>query len=519
MGAWYLLTSLFWWVVAAFALGAFVGWRSCRQEPRLEGWGWLLPGLAIFALGLVLAVLKAVPGRLGLYLDMALLFSFFYIVGCLLGCLFGRKEDAIPIGAAAGTAVAAAPVAAARVAAAPAPVVRSAPTIRPYQWQAAREPGAVTLTGYVPSDSVRNAIVGNARTTLAPAAVVDKLQIGAGAPANLEGMAGAAFGHLNSLDRGIASLIDSRYTLTGVAGTRNAYDRVMADVKALPSGFGLAKVDIVAPPAPVAAPTPVAPAPVAAPTPVAPAPVAPAAPETAAPVAALAPVEPANVAAVDAGIPGRRPLGLAGPRGGKADDLKLIRGIGRQNEGRLHGLGVWHFDQIAAWSADESLWVGSYLAFPGRIEREEWVSQAKVLAAGGKTAFAERVARGEVATSKDDGSLGQDNVERVSDAGRPEGLAAPRGGKGDDLKLINGVGRAIEQRLHEIGIWHFDQIAAMTPAELDWISARVGFPGRAIRENWKGEADILAKGGETDHSRAVRAGKIPTSLDEPPKEG
>jgi len=110
---------------------------------------------------------------------------------------------------------------------------------------------------------------------------------------------------------------------------------------------------------------------------------------------------------------GTRPLGLAAPRGGKADDLKLIKGIGKQNEARLHGLGIWHFDQIAAWSAEHARWVGSYLAFAGRIEREQWIAQAKELAGGGTTEFARRAAAGLVKSSRDDGSRGQDNIEIV----------------------------------------------------------------------------------------------------------
>lgn len=105
-------------------------------------------------------------------------------------------------------------------------------------------------------------------------------------------------------------------------------------------------------------------------------------------------------------IAGSRPLGLAAPRGGRADDLKLIKGIGRQNEERLHGLGVWHFDQIAAWSQENIDWVGSYLAFPGRIEREQWVRQAADLARGGETEFSRRVKRGEVPTSLDETGKG-----------------------------------------------------------------------------------------------------------------
>ncbi|MCA1953151.1 MAG: ABC transporter, partial [Hyphomicrobiales bacterium] len=123
-------------------------------------------------------------------------------------------------------------------------------------------------------------------------------------------------------------------------------------------------------------------------------------------------------------IEGTRPAGLPAPRGGQADDLKRIRGIGRQNEGRLHGLGIWHFDQIAAWNAEEAAWIGSYLAFPGRIEREDWIGQARVLAAGAETAFSKRVDAGEVATSRDEaGDDGQGNVE-------PPPGAPPAAGKG-----------------------------------------------------------------------------------------
>lgn len=81
------------------------------------------------------------------------------------------------------------------------------------------------------------------------------------------------------------------------------------------------------------------------------------------------------------------------------DDLKQIRGIGRQAESRLNAAGITTFAQIAAWTArDQKEW-GERLAFRGRVEREKWVAQAKVLARGGKTRFADRVEKGEVPTS------------------------------------------------------------------------------------------------------------------------
>ncbi len=98
--------------------------------------------------------------------------------------------------------------------------------------------------------------------------------------------------------------------------------------------------------------------------------------------------------------PGRRPLGLAEPRQGLPADLKRIKGIGPQNERRLHALGIWHYDQIAAWSEENVFWVASFLRFPGRIDREDWVAQAKILASGRTTEFARRVDAGKVPTSR-----------------------------------------------------------------------------------------------------------------------
>lgn len=83
--------------------------------------------------------------------------------------------------------------------------------------------------------------------------------------------------------------------------------------------------------------------------------------------------------------PGSRPAGLSAARESGPDRLILIKGIGPVNEKKLNDLGIWHFDQIAAWKKREVEWVGSYLSFPGRIEREDWVKQAKEFAkAGGK---------------------------------------------------------------------------------------------------------------------------------------
>ena len=69
----------------------------------------------------------------------------------------------------------------------------------------------------------------------------------------------------------------------------------------------------------------------------------------------------------------------------EADDLKKIKGIGPKIEGQLHGLGVFTYAQIAAWTPDNVKWVDGYLSFRGRIEREAWIEQAKTLASEDKS--------------------------------------------------------------------------------------------------------------------------------------
>lgn len=115
--------------------------------------------------------------------------------------------------------------------------------------------------------------------------------------------------------------------------------------------------------------------------------------------------------------------------------------------------------------------------------------------------------------------------ERVRDAARAAGEAAramageavgrkpatldgPRDGVGDNLKRLKGVGPKYEVVLHDLGIYHFDQIAAWGPEEIAWIDANLdGFTGRAFREDWVGQAKILAAGGETEHSQKVDRGE------------
>ena len=93
---------------------------------------------------------------------------------------------------------------------------------------------------------------------------------------------------------------------------------------------------------------------------------------------------------------------LSGPRNGKKDNLTRIKGIGLKIDETLNGMGIYHFDQVASWTEEHALWVDSQTAFPGRVQRENWVEQAKALALGEETEFSKRVDAGKVSSSKKD---------------------------------------------------------------------------------------------------------------------
>ncbi len=80
--------------------------------------------------------------------------------------------------------------------------------------------------------------------------------------------------------------------------------------------------------------------------------------------------------------------------------------------------------------------------------------------------------------------------------------AESKGSSGaDDLKKISGVGPVLEEKLHALGITSFAQIAAFTPEQIAEIDEKLNFKGRIEREDWIGQAKILAEGGETEFSK------------------
>ncbi|UOA31457.1 50S ribosomal protein L21 [Sulfitobacter sp. DSM 110093] len=86
-------------------------------------------------------------------------------------------------------------------------------------------------------------------------------------------------------------------------------------------------------------------------------------------------------------------------------------------------------------------------------------------------------------------------VETSAD-GKPALLDAPRADGADDLKRIGGIGPKLEQTLNELGIYHFDQLAALQGDEIEWVDARLRFKGRIQRDDWIGQAKALANDGK-----------------------
>lgn len=201
-----------------------------------------------------------------------------------------------------------------------------------------------------------------------------------------------------------------------------------------------------------------------------------------------------KIAATAAGTAAKKstgPVRLKKPTG-KADDLKLISGVGPKLEKTLNGLGFWHFSQIAEWKKADITIVDDELSFKGRIERDDWVRQAKGLAKG-DTKSAKKASV--VATKAP-----------VKKATGPERLKKPQG-KADDLKLISGVGPKLEKTLNGLGFWHFSQIAKWKKADVTIVDDELSFKGRIERDDWIKQAKALAKGGEAEYIKVF--GKKP----------
>lgn len=252
--------------------------------------------------------------------------------------------------------------------------------------------------------------------------------------------------------------------------------------------------------------------------------------------------------------PPPRPKPAAPPAATGPQDLKRIRLIDAGIEASLNKLGVNSYEQIAAWTRADVQKVGQALGFKGRINQENWIEQAFILAKGGETHYAARRARGETATAAPTPGKGESGPA-PSDAVLPRamsraGVAAvvvappvaekkpasappaatpmvsdravfavqsgledaaldvvpavavrPAVSGRDHLQRIGGITADIEQGLNAQGVSRYAQIAQWSPSDIDRFEKQLLTGGRIARENWVEQAQILSRGGDTRFSR------------------
>ncbi len=130
-----------------------------------------------------------------------------------------------------------------------------------------------------------------------------------------------------------------------------------------------------------------------------------------------------------------------------------------------------------------------------QMGHRQWYTELEITgisATGGKTKAAP--------AKKVEATSAAEKVEKPTPPATATFLSAPQG-EPDDLKLISGVGPKLEEKLNNLGIYHFSQIANFTPEDIEKVDNELNFKGRIEREDWLGQAKILAAGGETEFSK------------------
>jgi predicted flap endonuclease-1-like 5' DNA nuclease len=162
----------------------------------------------------------------------------------------------------------------------------------------------------------------------------------------------------------------------------------------------------------------------------------------------------------------------------EADDLTLISGIGGWIAEKLNALDIYTFRQISNFTGEDIITVTEALEyFPGRIERDEWITQARELIriAGDKSDLLKRI--------RD--RKGRIFYDRFGVAHKYEA---------NNLTLIDGLGLWVEERLNMLGIYTFSQVSKLTREDIDTITEVLEIiPGCIEKDNWVGQARELAK--------------------------
>ena len=164
------------------------------------------------------------------------------------------------------------------------------------------------------------------------------------------------------------------------------------------------------------------------------------------------------------------------------DDFIRIHGMTFMLEKRLNALGVTKYEQIANWTAADVARFEQAFDIKGRIQSEQWVEKARVLANRGAV--------------------------KPVDTSLPSGTSASmRPAQQNDLKRIQGITLLLENRLHTLGVTSYEQIANWTAADVEKFGRMIDVTGRIQREQWIEQARVLASGGETKFSSQMAQGE------------
>jgi predicted flap endonuclease-1-like 5' DNA nuclease len=166
------------------------------------------------------------------------------------------------------------------------------------------------------------------------------------------------------------------------------------------------------------------------------------------------------------------------PGSDHADDLKAIGGVGPELEELLVGLGIRSWEQLAGFDDEDVKRLDLALGeFGGRVERDEWVQQARAFMANGHAPVEWKKVRPVPGWAKGTTRLDTFGADHV-----------------DDLKVIKGVGLMIEGILNSFGVTAWEQIAALSTAEVERLNEAIeAFPGRIERDRWVEQAKDLVR--------------------------
>ena len=377
----YLLQALSGWSAAALALGLCVGFFTFDAERRGSWRRFAIP-VALFLIGGgVAAFLRLLPGRYGFWLETALLLTMAYLIGCLVGSLARslsggksaerEKAPASPLPAAPPAPLPAAAAAPTEGLAGPEPASQPmdealAESVKTLEEQAkalaAATPAALAASQAAQDDPAQDdraqSSAGSAPPAAlppAPAEALDDLRLIHGIDdqraQKLHDLGIWRFGQIADWTPEQQKWIGDRLGGFGPAarafcvaqarllanGVETEFSRAVQRGEARPEALD----------------------------------------DGAAQALQLALPQIIEPHVHDEIYLGARPLSLLQPPLGERDDLARISAIDPPLAARLNALGIWTYGQIARWSDENAMWIGAYLAFPGRIESENWIGQAR----------------------------------------------------------------------------------------------------------------------------------------------